>query len=72
MDGVKEINTADVQARLYLEQLEEEAVNSSRTLRPLQAVENNQGIKRALSGSEILMLQLNTDGYGAGIVRATA
>ena len=72
MDGLTLINTADIQYRLHLEKLEEEAVSSSRELRPLQAVENNQGVKRAVSGSSILMMQLNADGYGAGIVRATA
>lgn len=71
MDGSTRINTADIQYRLHLDKLEEEGRSSSRTLRPLEAVENNQGIKRSVSGSETLMLQLTANGYGAGIVRAT-
>lgn len=72
MDEVTRINTAEIQNRLHLEKLEVEGMSSSRMLRPLEAVENNQGLKRAVSGSETLMLQINAEGYGAGIMRATA
>ncbi len=65
-----QINMADVQYRLHLDDLGERGVSSSRPVDPLEAVEN-QNLDPAPSGEQLLMMKLNEDGYGAGIVSAT-
>lgn len=65
-----QINMADVQYRLHLDDLGERGVSSSRPVDPLEAAAN-QTFEPALSGEQLLMMELSEDGYGAGIIRAT-